>query len=114
MEWLKKEINELRNKPPTRNARVQDRIVNLPKHHIIYEKLLDVYTKLNLLEDSYMITDINLHISDNEDTFNEYFQADQKTKPKNKLYTFFNKYNSKINTFFKFNINIFSLLYKTR
>jgi hypothetical protein len=87
MECLKKEIDELRNKPPTRNARVQDRIVNLPKHHIIYEKLLDVYTKLNLLEDSYMITDINLHISDNEDTFNEYFQADQKTKPKNKLYT---------------------------
>lgn len=84
---LEKEINNLRIIEPKRNTRVQDRIINLPRHHNIYEKLLSLYTKLNLLEKPYVITDINLHISDNNDTFNEYFQNDQKDKPKNKLYT---------------------------
>ena len=46
-----------------------------------------IYSKLNITKNTYEITDINLHISDANDTFNEYFQTDQRKKPKNKLYT---------------------------
>ena len=84
---VEREIDEVRNLAPIRQNRIQDRILKLGYLHPIYEKLTKLYDKLGILEKPYSITDINLHISDPKDTFNEYFQTDQKHKPKNKLYT---------------------------
>ena len=87
VDCLEKEIVDLKSIDPVRDSRIQDKILRLPNHHIIYNKLNDIYKKLNILSEPYTITDINLHVSDKEDTFNEYFQTDQKHKPKNNLYT---------------------------
>ena len=87
VDCLEKEIVDLKSIDPVRDSRVQDKILRLPNHHIIYNKLNDIYKKLNILSEPYSITDINLHISNKDDTFNEYFQTDQKHKPKNDLYT---------------------------
>jgi len=84
---LKKDIDDLKQRDPIRNTRVQDKIINLPHEHKIHEKLNTLYSKLNIIKKPYEITDINLHISDANDTFNEYYQTDQRKKPKNKLYT---------------------------
>ena len=84
---LKQDIETLEQAHPIRNTRIQDKIVNLPKEHTIFDKLNKVYTQHNLLPKPFSITDINLHISDNHDTFNEYFQNDQRKYPHNKLYT---------------------------
>ena len=87
VDCLEKEIVDLKSIDPVRDSRIQDKILRLPNHHIVYSKLNDIYKKLNILSEPYTITDINLHVSDKEDTFNEYFQTDQKHKPKNNLYT---------------------------
>lgn len=84
---LEKDIEKLEESQPIRNTRIQDKIVNLPKDHTIFDKLNKVYTQHKLLPKPFSITDINLHISDNHDTFNEYFQNDQRKYPHNKLYT---------------------------
>jgi len=84
---LEKDIDDLKQRDPIRNTRVQDKIINLPHEHKIHEKLNTLYSKLNIIKKPYEITDINLHISDANDTFNEYYQTDQRKKPKNKLYT---------------------------
>ena len=84
---LEKDIDDLKQRDPIRNTRVQDKIINLPHKHEIHEKINTLYSKLNIIKKPYEITDINLHISDANDTFNEYFQTDQRKKPKNKLYT---------------------------
>ena len=87
VDCLEKEIVDLKSIEPVRDSRIQDKILRLPNHHTIYNKLNDIYKKLDILSEPYSITDINLHISDKYDTFNEYFQNDQKHKPKNDLYT---------------------------
>ena len=84
---LEKDIDDLKQRDPIRNTRVQDKIINLPHEHEIHEKINTLYSKLSIIKKPYEITDINLHISDANDTFNEYFQTDQRKKPKNKLYT---------------------------
>ena len=84
---LEKDIDDLKQRDPIRNTRVQDKIINLPYEHEIHKKINTLYSKLNIIKKPYEITDINLHISDANDTFNEYFQTDQRKKPKNKLYT---------------------------
>ena len=87
VDCLEKEIVDLKSIEPVRDSRIQDKILRLPNHHTIYNKLNDIYKKLDILSEPYSITDINLHISDKDDTFNEYFQTDQKHKSKNDLYT---------------------------
>jgi len=84
---LEKDIDDLKKRNPVRDTRIQDRITNLPHSHEIHKKINTIYSKLNITKNTYEITDINLHISDSNDTFNEYFQRDQRNKPKNKLYT---------------------------
>jgi len=87
LECVEKEIVELKSLEPIRNTRLQDKIRRFPINHKIHSKLNEIYTKLNLLPKPYSIAAINLHISNKDDTFNEYFQTDQKHKPKNDLYT---------------------------
>tara|TARA_Y100000114_G_scaffold67972_1_gene62282 strand:+ start:990 stop:1997 length:1008 start_codon:yes stop_codon:yes gene_type:complete len=84
---LEKDIVKLKETQPTRDTRFQDRIIRLPFDHEVYNILNTIYNDLKLLPKPYLITDVNLHISDKDDTFNEYFQTDQKHKPKNDLYT---------------------------
>ena len=84
---LEKDIVELKSLEPIRNTRMQDRMLTIPLSHKAFDILNDIYSKLKLLPQPYSITNINLHVSDKDDTFNEYFQTDQKHKPKNDLYT---------------------------
>ena len=84
---LEKDIIKLKSIDPIRNTRMQDRIAAIPLDHKAYDILNNIYSKLNLLPKPYSITNVNLHVSDKDDTFNEYFQTDQKHKPKNDLYT---------------------------
>ena len=56
---------------------MQDRMLTIPLSHKAFDILNDIYSKLKLLPKPYSITNINLHVSDKDDTFNEYFQTDQ-------------------------------------
>jgi len=87
LDCLEKDIVELKSLEPIRNSRMQDRMLTIPLNHKAFDILNDIYNKLKLLPKPYSITNINLHVSDKNDTFNEYFQTDQKHKPKNDLYT---------------------------
>ena len=84
---LEKDIIKLKSTDPIRNTRMQDRMAAIPLDHKAYDILNNIYSKLNLLPKPYSITNVNLHVSNKDDTFNEYFQTDQKHKPKNDLYT---------------------------